>query len=56
MDEIEKYHVYKANQNGTQLNDTYTNNNNPSLDILYRYQEAECQRKHSHSTSHQQPP
>jgi hypothetical protein len=54
MDTIEKYHIYKANQNGIQFNDTHTNNKNPLFDTLYRYQQAEYQRKHSYS-SHKQP-
>jgi hypothetical protein len=52
MDTIEKY-IYKANKNGIQLNDTYTNNKNPTFDIVYKYQQAVYQRKHSHPTSHQ---
>jgi hypothetical protein len=55
MDTIEKYHIYKAYQNGIQLNDTHThthmNNKNPIFKTLYRYQQVEYQCKHSHATS-----
>jgi hypothetical protein len=34
MDIIEKYHICKAYQNGIQLNDAHTNNNNPIFETL----------------------
>jgi hypothetical protein len=39
----ENYHIYKANQNGIQVNDTQMNSKNPIFDTLYRYQQAEYQ-------------
>jgi hypothetical protein len=37
MDTTKIYHIYKAHQEGIQLNDTHANNKNPIFRTIYNY-------------------
>jgi hypothetical protein len=39
MDTVEKYHIYVANDNRTELNDTHIHNRNPIFDTLCKFQQ-----------------